>query len=147
MKVSLKALALSAALLLPLTAVRADEPKAYTDGSVTVVTYVKILPGGFDSYMKFLATTRKAEMDEQIKAGMILATHVYSAQAHSPRDADLILTVTYKNWAAFDGLSDKEDAIMKKLAGSLDNATAASVSRGKIREILGSETIQELVLK
>ena len=147
MKVSMKALALSAALLLPLTAARADEPNPYTDGPITVVTYVKILPGGFDAYMKFLATTRKAEMDEQMKAGLILNTHVYQAQARGPHEADMILTVTYKNWAAFDGLSDKQDAISKKLMGSLDKATAASVDRGKIREILGSETIQELILK
>lgn len=143
----LKLFAFVAALLLPLSSLGADQTRPFTDGPVTVITSIKILPGGFDAYMDFLATTRKALMNEYKKAGLITDWHVYSAQARSPQEADILLSVTYKNWAALDGLADKSEAIDRKVVGSQDKATAEGVSRGKIREVLGDETIQELIIK
>ena len=39
------------------------------------------------------------------------------------------------------------DALVKKVFGSLEKSDAASIDRGKMREELGGEIIQELVLK
>ena len=147
MKVKMQAFMLAATVLLPLTAVAADEPKPYRDGPVTVISSIRILPGGFDAYMKFLATTRKAIMEEQKKAGLITEWHVYSAQPRSPQEPDLLLTVTYKNWAALDGLTDKMEVIERKVIGSSEQANSEGVARSKIREVLGEETIQELIIK
>jgi hypothetical protein len=123
----------------------ADRP--YSEGPITQVTYVKIKPGMFEAYMKFIATERKALMEEYKKAGLILRWNVYTAEARSPSEADLILTVTYKNWAALDGLQDKQDPIDEKIQGSLDKQNQGAISRGSMREILGTNTIQELVIK
>ena len=97
--------------------------------------------------MKWLATERKALMEEYKKAGLILSWKVYGAEARSPREADLILTVTYKNWAALDGLEDKQEPISARLQGSNDKQNQAAIGREQMREVLGSETIQELVIK
>ncbi len=146
MKAIFKVLA-TALLLTMATQSIADEARRYSDGPVINVSYIKIKPGMFDAYMKWVATDRKTLMDEYKKAGVILDWRVYNAQARSPNEPDIILTVTYKNMAAFDGLDDRQDAILAKVAGSLDKANAASIKREEMREVLGSELIRELVIK
>jgi len=124
-----------------------QEPRSYSEGPVTNVTYIKILPGQFDAYMAYLGTTYKAMMEEQKKAGIILDYRVYESQARSQDDADIILTTTYKNMAALDGLDDRTEAITAKIVGNRAKSTAASIDRGKMRELVGSQLIRELVLK
>ncbi len=123
----------------------ADRP--YTDGPVTNVSYIKIKAGMFDAYIKWVATDRKALMEEYKKAGLILGWKVYTSQARSPSEPNLILTVTYKNWAAFDNLNDKQDAITERLQGSSDKQNQMAIGREQMREVLGVDTIQELVIK
>jgi hypothetical protein len=50
--------------------------------------------------------------------------------------------------AAFDGLADRNEKVAMEVTGrDRAAATAAGIERGKLREILGSEMIRELVLK
>lgn len=137
---------LAAAMLLTASLATAEE-RPYTDGPVTNVSYIKIKPGMFDAYMKWIATERKALMEEYKKAGLILGWKVYSAQARNPHEPDLILTITYKNWAAFDNLDDKQDAIAERMQGSSDKRNQMTIGREQMREVLGADTIQELVIK
>jgi len=120
---------------------------AYTEGQVTTISYVKVKPGMFDTYMRYLQGPYKQLMEEQKKAGLIVGYGVYQATARSPRDADLYLTVVYKNYAALDGLTERSDALVKKVFGSLEKSDTASIDREKMREVLGSEVVQELLLK
>jgi hypothetical protein len=85
-------------------------------------------------------------MEAMKKAGLITGYAVYSSQARSPSDADLILTVTYPNMAALDR-SDEADAISVKVLGSLDSQAKASADRESMRELLGSQLTRELILK
>ncbi len=141
----IKVLLATAMLFATSLVIAADRP--YTDGPVTQVTYIKIKAGMFEAYMKWLATDRKALMEEYKKAGLILGWKIYSAEARTPNDADLILSTTYKNWAALDGLNDKQEPIAERLQGSSDKQNQASIGREQMREVLGSTTIQELVIK
>ena len=125
----------------------AQEDHAFTEGQVTSISYIKVKPGMFDAYMRYLQGTYKQLMEEEKKAGQIVGYSVYQATPRSPQEADLYLTVTYKNWAALDGQTVKTDALVKKIFGSLEKSDTASIDREKMREVLGSETIQELVLK
>ena len=141
------ALLLAAASMLASSLVVAQDARPYTEGPVTVVSYVKTKPGMFDAYMKWVATQRKALMDGQVKAGVVLSYHVYLTEPRTPQEADVILTVTYKNFAAFDGLDDKVDAVAKTIWETRAKANEAQISREAMREVLGSQTIRELVLK
>ena len=125
----------------------ADEASPYSEGPVTNVSFIKIEPGMFDAYMSYLATTYKSLMEEQKKAGIILDYRVYEAQAQDPGDADLILTITYKNMAALDGLDDRIEPLQRKVWADRAVAAKASADRGKMRTQLGSELIRELILK
>ncbi len=125
----------------------AQEARSYSEGPVTNVSFIKIEPGMFDAYMNYLATTYKPLMEEQKKAGLILDYRIYEAQAQTPQDADLILTITYKNMAALDGLDDKLEPLQRKVWADRETAAKATIDRGKMRTQLGSELIRELILK
>jgi hypothetical protein len=86
-------------------------------------------------------------MEAEAKAGNVLSWSVYAAQPHSPQDADVILTVTYKNWAALDGIQDRVEAAQKKVWGTRAGITKATVDREALREVLGSDNVQQLILK
>jgi hypothetical protein len=125
----------------------ADEARPYSEGNVVNVSYIKVKPGMFDAYMKYLATTYKQQLDAQKEAGIVVDYAIYQADARTRKDPDLILTTVYKNWAALDGLEDKLEPIQAKTFGSRDKSNSAAIDRESMRTLLGSEMIQQLVLK
>jgi hypothetical protein len=120
---------------------------AYTEGPVVNVSRIRTVDGKFDDYMNWLATTWKQENEASKKAGYILSYEVLAIEAREPDDPDLLLRITYKNWAALDGALAKGDEIAKQIEGSVAAASKAQVERAKIRTVLGSATMQVLVLK
>jgi len=128
--------------------VAAVQERDYTEGAVSVVTSVKIKDGQFDNYMAYLRKTYKPIMEEQKKAGIILDWAIYNASPRTPNDADLYLVVVYPNMASFDGLDDRAEPIVQKVAGlDRQQANKASADRTSMREITGSEIVRELKLK
>jgi L-rhamnose mutarotase len=140
-------LLLAAILTISTSVTRAQEDHAYTQGPVVIVSYVRTQPGMFEEYMRYLDTTYKRLLDEYKKQGIIIDYAVYSAQPRDPQDADLILTVTYKNMAAFDDLQARTDPMVKQIFGSLPKASSASADREKVRKQLGSQMVRQLILK
>jgi hypothetical protein len=128
------------------TVVLADD-HAYTDGPVVSVAAVRTEYGKFDDYLKFLDGTWKATQEAAKKAGLVLSYRIISVEPRTENDPDIYLVTNYKNWAAFDGMTAKMDAILKQVEGSLDTAGQHAVERGKIRRVLGQWTGQELILK
>jgi hypothetical protein len=126
-------------------AVAADRP--YSEGVVVNVSSVRTEPGQFEAYMAYLAGPYKQLMEEQKKAGIIVDYAVYQVVPRSPSDPDLFLTTTYKNMAALDGLDARSDAITEKVFGNLQQQSASTVTRGKLRTLVGDELIREMVLK
>jgi hypothetical protein len=124
----------------------AQEAKPYREGPVREVSFIKIKPGQFNNYMKYLDGPYKAAMEASKKAGLIMDYSVYEAQPRTPQDADLILAVTYPNMAALDR-TDEADAIRAKVMGSLEAQDKGMMDRESMRELLGSQLIRELILK
>jgi hypothetical protein len=136
-----------AGLLFGVTAAWAEEEMVYSEGPVILVSSIRTKYGMFDEYMKFLDGTYKRLMEEEKKAGLVVDYGVYQAFPHNPHEPDIFLTITFKNWAAFDGLTEKVNAIEAKLYGSMESSNKAAVDRDKVREVLGSQVIQKLQLK
>jgi hypothetical protein len=86
-------------------------------------------------------------MESEKKAGYVLSWSAYRAQAHSATDANVILTVTYKNWAALDGIADRIDAEQRKVWTNQAGISKAQIDREALRETLGSDTVQQLIFK
>jgi len=123
------------------------QEKPYKEGSVWTVTFVKVKPGMMDTYLRDLGANRKKLMEQAKKDGLILSERLLSGDATGREDFDLILMVEFKNWAAFDGLSDKFRALAEKMVGSEDKQVQMMTKRTEVREILGSKTMQEIQLK
>jgi hypothetical protein len=147
MKIYATRMLAAALMLFSVSAAMGQDDHAYTEGPVVNVAYIRTEPGKFDEYLRYLAGTYKALMEEQKKAGIIQDYAVYAANPRTPQEPDLILTVTYKNMAALDGLDAKVDPLVKKLFSSLGQADQASAERGKLRTQLGAEFVRKLELK
>src|ERR1700738_1765773 len=114
----------------------------YNDGPVVNVAAIRTVDGHFDDYMQWLATTWKKQEEAGKKAGLILSYRVLVAEPRSPSDPDIYLVTEFKNWAALDGLGGKLDAVSTQVEGSLEKANQSEADRGKIRTVLGSQTMQ-----
>jgi len=125
----------------------ADDTRAYKEGPVTQITFVKVKPGQFDNYMKWLDASYKPLNEALMKAKIIVGYKVFGQDARDPHDADLILSVTYANMAALDNLDERVDPIAEKLQGSRDKQNQGFADRGSMREILGEKLVRELILK
>jgi hypothetical protein len=126
-------------------AVAQDKP--YTEGTVWSVTMIRVKPGMFDVYMRELLPLRKKIEDEAKKQGLVISSRILSGNSMGRDDWNVMILEEYKNWAAFDGLSAKFDAILSKIVGAEDKQVQLMSKRGEVREIVGSKTMQELVIK
>ena len=61
--------------------------------------------------MRDLLPIRKKISDEAKKQGLVISTHILSGNAMGRDDWDVMILDEYKNWAAFDGITAKYDAI------------------------------------
>jgi hypothetical protein len=136
-------LAILVAWILPASA----QDKPYKEGTVWAITFIKVKPGMFDTYLRDLAPQRKKINDEAMKEGLLLSSHIFTGTSANHEDWDLMLMDEYKNWAAFDGLDDKYEAIAAKMIGSEDKRVQIMVKRNDMREIVGDKVVQELILK
>ena len=140
-------LLLAVSLAISTSVTRAQEEHAYTQGPVVVVSFVRTEPGMFEDYMRYLDNTYKRLMDGYKKQGIIVDYAIYQSLPRDPHDADVILTVTYKNMAALDDLQSRTDPALKQAFGSLPKAASASADREKLRKQLGSQLVRQLILK
>ena len=126
---------------------RAQSDAPYTEGPVWTVTMVKAKAGMTDEYLKGLAKTFTAAMDEAKKQNLIMDYKILLGPAATPQDFDILLMVESKNMAALDGLREKTDPIARKIQGTPDQQRATQTKRLEIREIIGSKNMREITLK
>lgn len=126
--------------------VAAADEKPYTEGAVTSIAYIHVKDGKMFDYMAYLNGTWKKEQEAYKKAGLISEYHIYATTPRRPEEANLILAVTYPNYGALDHQADF-DAVDAKIEGSLKASNQGMSDRGAIRSVLGSELVQEYVLK
>src|SRR5216683_2250890 len=88
---------------------QSDAP--YTEGPVWAITMVKTKPGMGDDYIKGLAKTYKAAMEEEKKLNLVVSYKILLGESSNEADYNMLLMIEYKNMAAFDGLRDKLDPI------------------------------------
>ena len=123
----------------------ADQP--YTEGTVWTITFVKTKPGMQDAYLRELGGSGKALMEAAKRDGLVLSEHIFMGLSGTREDFDVMIMTEYKNYAAFDGLAPKFDALAAKLIGTEEKQMQMMTKRGEIREILGEKVMQEVQLK
>ena len=139
--------ALAAFAILTTGAPALAQEKPYAEGSVWSISFIKVKPGMFDVYMREVLPMRKKINEEARKQGLLLSSHILSGLSSGKDDWDVMFMDEYKNWAAFDGMSTKYDAIMVKVIGSEDKQVQVMTKRTEVREIVGDKVMQELIVK
>jgi hypothetical protein len=140
-------MALGAAIALSATGAFAQDKRVYDLGPVVAVSHVKVEPGQLDAYMSNLNNVWRKSLEEGKRRGEVLDYGVYSNMAPGVGDPDLMLVITYKNAAVMDTSLDELDRRTAALQGSVSAAQQASVARGKLRTIMGSQLLRELKFK
>ena len=124
---------------------QSDAP--YTEGPVWTVTMVKTKTGMTDEYLKELAKTLKASLEEAKKQNLVLDYKILLGNPATPQDFNILIMVESKNMAAQDNAREKFDPIARKVVGTTDQQQAMQVKRLDIREILGTKLMREITLK
>ena len=137
------AILIAAAQVTPATA----QESSYKPGTVWEAGRIDVLPGQFENYMDWLATSWKKIQELGKAEGVVVEYHVLATNNPRAGEPDLILIVEYKDYLT----TAQQEAMRKKVNALLaqDNRSASTASgeRGKMREQLGSTEYQELILK
>src|SRR5262249_17026037 len=128
-----------------LCSAQSDAP--YTEGPVWNVTMVKTKTGMTDEYLKGLAKTLKASLEEAKKQNLVVDYKILLGSAATPQDFDILVMVESKNMAAQDNTREKFDPIARKVVGTTDQQQSLAVKRLDIREIIGTKLMREITLK
>ncbi|HEV2979665.1 MAG TPA: hypothetical protein VG425_18965 [Casimicrobiaceae bacterium] len=120
------------------------QEKPYKEGSVWYIEMIRVKAGMFDVYMRDVLPLRAKIEEAAKKQGLILSSHVLSGPATGRDDFDVMFLTEYKNWATFDGLEAKYEAILSNVIGSEEKRVQMMTKRAEEREIKGEKAMQEL---
>ena len=126
---------------------RAQDERAYTDGPVTEMDYIRVEYGRFEEYIDWLNSTWKPTMETTKKAGLIIDYKVFRLTPKSPDQPNIILWITFKNGMAALDKGVELEAVAKKVICSTECQNKARVARSEYRKVMGSEYIREIILK
>ena len=127
------------------TAVAQDQ---YTEGEVTRVTLVQILPGHFNAFMDDLKTNIKPIWDAEKKAGLIEDYGIFlNTTKSNPDDWDIGFSLSYKNFAALDGLAQKVLDLRMKQYGDKSKEQQVIDKRVQNARVVTSVLTRSITLK
>jgi hypothetical protein len=138
------------ALLFSCTSIKkanAQTDKPYKPGPVWQVNFVQTKPGMGEAYLKDLSEHYVKVMEEAKKEGVIMDYKIMTSEAATPNDWNIMFLIEVPNFAALDGMSDKMDAIDKKIMGSTDAGQKITVSLNDMREFIGTKLTREMIFK
>lgn len=130
-----------AALALALTTAPAlaQQSPNTTPTTVTRVTLVRIKPGHADPFWQDVRQHLKAIYDEQKRQGLLSDYSVGTKSTQdNPEDWNVVITLTYPNWAALDTFGPRADPITLAHYGSAANRTAAGKARTEHGSVVAS---------
>ena len=120
----------------------------YTEGGVTRVTLVEILPGHFNAFMDDLKQNITPIWDAEKKAGLIEGYSIFfNVTRSNPDDWDIGFAIAYKNFAALDGLSQKVLDLRMKQYGDKSKEQQVIDKRVQNGRVVTSILTHEITLK
>ena len=123
------------------------QESSYKPGSVWEVSRIKVLPGQFENYMDWLATSWKKIQEAGKAEGVVLNYHVLATIDRRADEPHLVLVVEYKDYMTTAQQESMRKKVNALLAQTDRQAATANGERGRMREQLGGTQYQELVLK
>ena len=120
----------------------------YTEGPVSRVTLVHILPGHFNAFMDDIKNNIKPLWESEKSAGLIESYGIFLNQTKNGIDDwDIGFILTYKNFAALDGLGMKVLELRMKQYG--DKSKEQKVIDKRFENAVGvsSMLIRDITMK
>jgi hypothetical protein len=118
-----------------------------TPGAVARVVLIRIKPGHGEQFWADMRQHLKPLYDEQKKQGILTNYSVATkSTSDSPEDWNVVLTLSYPNWAALDDLGKRTDPISLAHYGSAASRTAAGNARGEHGTTVSSFLVREQAL-
>ena len=138
--------------LFPFEQISAQEEDLFDDGTVWSLTFVRTVANKTDDYLKGLAHTWVASMEEAKKEGLIVSYKILQGAAANKEDFNLVLMIENKNMATLDPNKQRDDAfdaIQKKVQEKMgDKEFDATVTNyDVIRDLQGTKIMREIHLK
>jgi len=138
---------LSAVLLMLAISVYGQVHKYYTPGTVWAVTTIRIHSGMDQAYLQYLDTELKKESEISIKNGFMKSYKILRAQDDDAGWNMLILR-EYESFASLEKNEEKADEALRQATGIDDQKEMQGYTdRSKIREVMGTKFMRELILK
>ena len=124
-----------------------DNTRGWEQGHVVQVTEVHIKDGMFNAYINDLNNVWRKFLEAQMEDGDVVDYGMYGNTNPRKGEPDLYLTVTYKNWAAFDRGVEYFESLGEKVLGSAEDMREANIDRGELRTIGSTYTLQEITFQ
>ena len=124
-----------------------DHSRGWEQGHVVQVTEVHIKDGMLNAYINDLNNVWRKFVEAQIEEGDVISYGMYANPDKREGEPDLFLTVTFKNWAAFDRGVEYFEELGTKVMGSTDKMREANIDRGELRTIGSIYTLQEITFQ
>jgi hypothetical protein len=129
------------------TAFAQDHSRGWEQGHIVQVTEVHTKDGMFNAYINDLSNVWRKFLEAQKEEGDVIGYGMYSNVNPREGEPDLFLTVTFKNWAAFDRGVEYFEKLGTQILGSTDEMREANIDRGELRTIGSTYTLRELTFK
>jgi hypothetical protein len=121
--------------------------KYYTPGTVWGVTTIRIHPGMDQAYLEYLDTELKKESEISIKNGFMKSYKILRSQDDDSGWNMLILR-EYESFASLEKNAEKADEVLRQATGIDDQkGMQGYVDRSKVRDVMGTKFMRELILK
>jgi len=129
------------------SAVAQDHSRGWEQGYIVQVTEVHTKDGMFNAYINDLSNVWRKFLDAQMEDGDVIRYGMFSNANPREGEPDLFLTVTFKNWAAFDRGVEYFENLGSQVLGSTEEMREANIDRGELRTIGSTYVLQEITFK
>jgi hypothetical protein len=121
--------------------------KYFTPGSVWEVSMIRIHPGMDQAYMQYLDTELKKESDTAIKNGLMRSYKILRTQGDDA-EWNMLIMREYESFASLERNAEKSDEVIRQATGLDDEkGMQGYMDRAKIRDVVGTKFMREIVLK
>ena len=117
----------------------------FTEGAVSRVVHIRILPGRATDFWADVRTNLKPLFEEYKKQGLLVNYGFFTkATTESEEDWNVGFRLDYQNYAALEGLAARTDPISLKIYGSREARTAAQNRRAENQRTVHSFLIRQV---
>lgn len=124
-----------------------DHTRNWESGYVVGVTEVHVKDGMLNAYINDLNAVWRKFLEAQMEDGDVISYGIYGVPDSREGEPDLLLVVTYKNWATFDRGDDYLEKLSEKIFGSDEKMREAGIERGELRTFGSTYMLQEIKFK